>query len=102
MGTITTVGLDIAKSVFQVHGIDAVGEVIVRKQLSRARVFAVLHALPYMSIAPSEEPWFGDGSEQSIAGRQESLRRSIGERLALSPTTASKVTGQTVFSLIMP
>jgi transposase len=38
MQTITTVGLDIAKSVFQVHGIDAVGKVVVRQQLKRARV----------------------------------------------------------------
>ena len=33
---ITTIGLDIAKNVFQVHGIDAVENVIVRKQLRRA------------------------------------------------------------------
>jgi transposase len=35
---ITTIGLDIAKSVFQVHGIDANGQVVVRQQLKRARV----------------------------------------------------------------
>jgi len=28
---ITTIGLDIAKSVFQVHGIDAAGEVLLRR-----------------------------------------------------------------------
>ena len=33
MQTLTTIGLDIAKSVFQVHGIDAEGNVIVRRQL---------------------------------------------------------------------
>ncbi len=38
MKTITTVGLDLAKSVFQVHGIDAEGNVVVRKCLSRSRV----------------------------------------------------------------
>jgi transposase len=38
MKTIATIGLDIAKSVFQVHGIDAEGKVAVRKQLNRARV----------------------------------------------------------------
>jgi transposase len=32
---ITTIGLDIAKSVFQVHGVDAQGEVIIRRQLKR-------------------------------------------------------------------
>jgi hypothetical protein len=35
MQTITTIGLDIAKSVFQVHGVDAQGKVIVRRQLKR-------------------------------------------------------------------
>jgi hypothetical protein len=35
MQVITTVGLDIAKSVFQVHGIDAEGNVIVRRRLVR-------------------------------------------------------------------
>jgi transposase len=30
MQTITTIGLDIAKSVFQVHGTDATGQVVVR------------------------------------------------------------------------
>ena len=35
MQAVTTIGLDIAKSVFQVHGIDAEGKVIVRRQLKR-------------------------------------------------------------------
>ena len=30
MQTITTIGLDIAKSVFQVHGVDAGGQVVIR------------------------------------------------------------------------
>src|SRR5829696_4177345 len=46
MGTITTIGLDIAKSVFQVHGIDAAGEVVVRRRLSRGRVLAFFEKLP--------------------------------------------------------
>ena len=36
MQAVTTIGLDIAKSVFQVHGIDAEGEVVVRRQLKRS------------------------------------------------------------------
>jgi hypothetical protein len=32
MQTITTIGLDIAKSVFQVHGVDAAGQVVIRRQ----------------------------------------------------------------------
>jgi transposase len=35
MQTITTVGLDIAKSVFQVHCVDAQGNVVLRRQLKR-------------------------------------------------------------------
>ena len=35
MQTDTTIGLDIAKSVFQVHGIDAAGKVLIRRQLKR-------------------------------------------------------------------
>jgi transposase len=37
MQPISTIGLDIAKSVFQVHGVDAVGQVILRRQLRRRR-----------------------------------------------------------------
>ena len=37
MQTVTTIGLDIAKSVFQIHGIDAAGNVIVRRKLKGHR-----------------------------------------------------------------
>jgi len=36
----TTIGLDIAKSVFQVHGVDAKGKVVLRKVLKRGQVLA--------------------------------------------------------------
>jgi transposase len=39
MKTISTIGLDLAKRVFQVHGINQEGEVIVQKQLCRSDVF---------------------------------------------------------------
>ncbi len=42
---ITTIGLDIAKNVFQVHGIDAAEKVIVRKQLRRGKIIAFFEAL---------------------------------------------------------
>jgi transposase len=35
MQSISTTGLDIAKSVFQVHGVDAAGQVVIRRQLRR-------------------------------------------------------------------
>jgi transposase len=47
MQAVTTIGLDIAKSVFQVHGVDAEGNVIVRRQLKRRYVLAFfLQKLP--------------------------------------------------------
>ena len=46
MQTISTIGLDIAKSVFQVHGVDAAGQVAVRRQLKRRYVLAFFQKLP--------------------------------------------------------
>jgi transposase len=46
MQAVTTIGLDIAKSVFQVHGIDARGNVVVRRQLKRRHVLAFFEKLP--------------------------------------------------------
>jgi transposase len=46
MQAITTIGLDIAKSVFQVHGIDAEGNVITRRQLKRRYVLVFFQKLP--------------------------------------------------------
>ena len=43
---LTTIGLDIAKNVFQVHGIDAAEKVVVRKQLRRGQVMKFFAALP--------------------------------------------------------
>jgi transposase len=45
MQTITTIGLDIAKSVFQVHAVDAAGEVVIRRQLKRRSVLAFFQKL---------------------------------------------------------
>ena len=45
MQTITTIGLDLAKSVFQVHGVDAGGQVIVRRQLKRRYVVTFFQKL---------------------------------------------------------
>ena len=38
MGEVSTIGLDIAKSVFQIHGVDADGAVVIRKRLSRPKM----------------------------------------------------------------
>jgi transposase len=45
MQTVTTIGLDIAKSVFQIHGVDAAGNVIIRRQLKRRYVLSFFQKL---------------------------------------------------------
>ena len=42
---VTTIGLDLAKNVFQVHGIDATEKVVVRKQLRRGQVMTFFEAM---------------------------------------------------------
>src|ERR1700730_1967130 len=46
MGEVSTIGLDIAKSVFQINGGDAAGAVVIRKRIPRAKVWGFFGALP--------------------------------------------------------
>src|SRR6266446_877611 len=46
MGEISTIGLDIAKSVFQVHGVDDAGAVMIRKRIGRSKVLEFFVHLP--------------------------------------------------------
>jgi transposase len=46
MGDVITIGVDLAKSVFQIHGIDAAGAIVVRRQLRRR------HVLPFFAKLP--------------------------------------------------
>ena len=61
MGEVGTIGLDIAKSVFQVHGVDVEGGVVIRKRVSRAKVSEFFGALPPCLIGieacPSAHHW---------------------------------------------
>jgi transposase len=59
MQAITTIGFDIAKSVFQVNGVDVAGQVIVRRQLKRGQVIA------FFRLAP--RPTLGERSHRSLA-----------------------------------
>src|SRR5215212_2198714 len=43
---ITTIGLDLAKCVFQVHGVNGAGQVVVRKALRRSQVLRFFEQLP--------------------------------------------------------
>src|SRR6202045_3162071 len=61
MGEVSTIGLDIAKSVFQVHGVDVAGAVVIRKRVSRARVLEYFSDLPPCLVGieacPSAHHW---------------------------------------------
>ncbi|HEU0146459.1 MAG TPA: IS110 family transposase [Bradyrhizobium sp.] len=51
MGQVSTIGLDLAKSIFQVHGADASGAVVLRKRLRRNQVLAFFAAQPPCTVA---------------------------------------------------
>jgi len=61
MGEVSTIGLDIAKSVFQVHGVDSEGAMVIRKRISRAKVLEFFAALPSCLVGieacPSAHHW---------------------------------------------
>ena len=61
MDKVSTIGLDIAKSVFQVHGVYAAGAVLIRKRISRAKVLEYFGELPPCLVGieacPSAHHW---------------------------------------------
>jgi transposase len=65
---ITTIGLDIAKNVFQVHGIDAAEKVVIRKQLRRGQVMKFFEALLAWS-AVSGAPGMRAGQHSPLSWR---------------------------------
>ena len=89
MQTITTIGLDIAKSVFQVHGVDAAGQVVIRRQLKRRYVLAFFQKLPPCLIGieacASSHYWsrelqaLGHTRTTDAAGLREALRQAAEE-----------------------
>src|SRR6266436_6327577 len=54
---VTTVGLDLAKRIFQVHGVNAAGKVVIRRRLQRSEIAAFFADLPACLVGmtpPSE------------------------------------------------
>ena len=73
---VTTVGLDLAKRVFQAHGVDAGGRVVMRRKLQRGEVAAFFADLPSC--------WGHGGMRDSAS--LESSDRSVRARGAADPT----------------
>ena len=90
MQSISTIGLDIAKSVFQVHGVDAAGQVVLRRQLRRRYVLAFFQKLPPCLVGieacASSHHWsrelqaFGTYGAVDASGLCEALRQVAEER----------------------
>ncbi len=90
MQAITTIGFDIAKSVLQVHGIDAVGNVLVRRQLKRRYVLAFFQKLPpllgwgrglrLVASLVRRTPGTWPPRAADAAGLREALRQTAEER----------------------
>jgi transposase len=89
MQAITTIGLDIAKSVFQVHGVDAEGNVVFRRQLKRRYVLAFFQKLPscLVGIEACASSHHGHASSRRLphrspdaAGLREALCEAAQER----------------------
>ena len=61
MGEVSTIGLDIAKSIFQVHGVDVSGNVVIRRRMSRAKILEFFATLPPCLVGieacPSAHHW---------------------------------------------
>jgi transposase len=61
MGEVITIGLDIAKSLFQIHDVDDAGAVVMRKRVSRAKMLEFFAGLPRCLIGieafPAAHHW---------------------------------------------
>jgi len=76
MQVVTVVGLDTGRSVFQVHGVDATGEVVIRRQLKRRHVLPFFEKLPACLV----------GIEACATSHHWSRElRSLGHRVRLMP-----------------
>ena len=71
MQSVSTIGLDIAKSVFQVHGVDGAGQVVVRRQLKRRYVLTFFrswhHAWSALRLVPRRT--IGHANSKRLATR---------------------------------
>jgi hypothetical protein len=66
MTEVTTIGLDLAKTIFQVHGVDASGAVTVRRALRRSRVLAFFDKLP-----PCRPGWHRGMCDSALLGTRD-------------------------------
>ncbi len=86
----STIGLDMAKNVFQAHGVDTEGEVVIRRQLRRSQVIAFFKKLPPclvgLEACATSHYWareiekLGHDGSPDAGGLREALRQAQQER----------------------
>ena len=73
MGEVSTIGVDIAKSVFQIFGVDAEGAVVIRKRVGRAKVIEFFANFPScligMEACATAHQWAGELNKLGHNGR---------------------------------
>ena len=70
IAAVTLVGLDLAKNAFQVCAVDAKGEIVIARKLTRGRLIAFFSELPPCVVAMeacSSAPSLGAGADQARA-----------------------------------
>ena len=96
MLAITTIGLDIAKSVFQVHGVDAQGSAVVRRQLKRRYVLAFFKIFSaWIGLVPKQNSSGGKEKLGSITKQGDRYLRSLFCAGALAVIRYAKIHGTT-------
>jgi hypothetical protein len=73
MAEVSTIGVDIAKSVFQVHGVDAEGTVVVRRRVGRAKV---LEFFCWFTVLPRWHGSMCNGAPMGTRAEEAWARRS--------------------------
>jgi len=108
MGEVSTIGLDIAKSVFQVHGVDVDGAVVIRKRVGRAKVVEFFAALPPCLIGieacPSAHYWSRrlQGLGHTVAADAAELSSASSRpRAAMAPLSCSAICPRIAFESIV-
>jgi hypothetical protein len=72
MGKISTIGLDIVKSVFQVHGVEVDGALVIRKRVSRNfRLYTIISLCDHGIITFMRGWRYRDTFSTAIGGKQE-------------------------------
>jgi len=65
---ITTVGVDLAKIIFQIHGVDARGKVALRKQLKRSQVVGFFNRCPRIPFETGPRLLRRNGDQWQVLG----------------------------------